>query len=59
MRIYGNYDVVIVGGGASGCCAAIAAAREGANTLVIEQLGAVGGMMNISGPPGWGIQPSV
>ena len=34
MRIYGNYDVVIVGGGASGCCAAIAAAREGANTLV-------------------------
>ena len=53
MRIYGNYDVVIVGGGASGCCAAIAAAREGANTLVIEQLGAVGGMMNISGPPGW------
>ena len=40
MRIYGNYDVVIVGGGASGCCAAIAAAREGANTLVIEQLGA-------------------
>lgn len=53
MRIYGNYDVVIVGGGASGCCAAIAAAREGANVIVIETLGAVGGMMNISGPPGW------
>ena len=53
MRVYGNYDVVVVGGGASGCCAAIAAAREGANTIVIETLGAVGGMMNISGPPGW------
>jgi hypothetical protein len=53
MRIYGNYDVVIVGGGASGCCAAIAAAREGANVCIIENGGIVGGMMNVVGPPGW------
>ena len=50
--IYGEYDVVVAGGGASGCAAAIAAARAGANTLLIENLGSVGGMMNISGPPG-------
>ena len=29
-------DVAVVGGGASGLCAAIAAASEGAQTLVLE-----------------------
>ena len=53
MKIYGEYDVVVIGGGASGTAAAISAAREGANTLLIEKLGAVGGMLNVSGPPGW------
>ena len=53
MRVYGSYEVVVIGGGASGCSAAIAAAREGAEVMLIEELGAVGGMMNISGPPGW------
>lgn len=37
-------DVVVVGGGASGIAAAIAAARNGANTLLIEQRGYLGGM---------------
>jgi hypothetical protein len=53
MQVYGYYDVVVVGGGASGCAAAIASARVGAKTLLIERLGILGGMMNVTGPPGW------
>lgn len=53
MEIYGEYDVVVVGGGTSGVAAAIASARAGANTILIERLGALGGQMNISGPPGF------
>ncbi|MGG1554131.1 FAD-dependent oxidoreductase [Paenibacillus ferrarius] len=37
-------DVVVIGGGATGVAAAIAAAREGADTLLIEQRGYLGGM---------------
>lgn len=37
-------DVVVVGGGATGIAAAIAAARNGADTLLIEQRGYLGGM---------------
>jgi hypothetical protein len=37
-------DVVVIGGGASGVAAAIAAARNGADTLLIEQRGYLGGM---------------
>ena len=47
------YDVVVAGGGTSGVAAAICAARTGAKTLLIERLGALGGQMNISGPPGF------
>lgn len=53
MRIYGEYDVVVVGGGVSGCAAAVAASRGGARTILIENLGILGGMMNVFGPPGW------
>jgi flavin-dependent dehydrogenase len=53
MEIYGEYDVVVAGGGTSGVAAAIAAARAGARTILIERLGALGGQMNISGPPGF------
>lgn len=53
MEIFGNYDVVIVGGGISGCGAAIASARTGAKTILIERFGVIGGMLNVSGPPGW------
>ena len=37
-------DVLVVGGGPAGVCAAIAAARNGAKVLVVEQSGMLGGM---------------
>ena len=39
-----SYDVIVLGGGPSGCAAAVAAAREGAKTLIIEAAGFLGGM---------------
>lgn len=39
----GSYDVVVVGSGAAGSSAAISAAREGANTLLVEKLPFLGG----------------
>lgn len=44
---YGRYDVLVCGGGTTGVFAAIAAAREGANTLLIERSFSVGGMLTI------------
>ena len=38
-----SYDIVIVGGGFSGVAAAIAAAREGANVLIADKNGGLGG----------------
>ena len=38
-----NFDVVIAGGGSSGVAAAVAAARVGANTLLIERFSCLGG----------------
>ena len=40
----GNVDVLVVGGGPAGVCAAIAAARCGADTLIIEHGNCLGGM---------------
>lgn len=47
------FDVIVCGGGTSGTAAAVAAARTGAKTLLIERLGALGGQMNVFGPPGF------
>jgi hypothetical protein len=44
-----KYDVVIVGGGVSGSIAAIAAARNGAKTLVLEKYGFLGGTLTVMG----------
>lgn len=40
-------EVTVVGGGVAGCAAAIAAARLGANTLLIEQSGVLGGQAGL------------
>ena len=40
-------DIAVVGGGVAGCAAAIAAARLGANTLLIEQSGVLGGQAGL------------
>jgi hypothetical protein len=43
LPVLGSYDVVICGGGPAGCTAAIAAARHGADTLLVESYGFLGG----------------
>lgn len=48
-----SWDVIVVGGGPSGCTAAAAAAREGARTLLIEGMGALGGMGTSGLVPAW------
>jgi len=44
IPVKGSYDVVVSGGGPAGAMAAIAASRQGAKTLVIEQHGCLGGI---------------
>ncbi|MBO4671411.1 MAG: FAD-dependent oxidoreductase, partial [Bacteroidales bacterium] len=43
-RDLGSTDVLVVGGGPAGVCAAIAAARCGAQTVIVEQGNCLGGM---------------
>ncbi|MCX7005870.1 MAG: FAD-dependent oxidoreductase [Kiritimatiellaeota bacterium] len=42
--VWGDYDVVVIGGGTAGAPAGIAAARQGAKTLVVEALSGLGGV---------------
>ena len=44
LPVLAEYDVVVVGGGTGGAPAGIAAARQGAKTLVIEYLSGLGGV---------------
>ena len=46
-----TYDVVVAGGGTTGIAAAVAAAREGARTVLVDVLGFLGG--NSAAIPGW------
>ena len=44
-----SYDIIIIGGGPAGCAAAIAAARDGAKTLLLKQPV----YWEVWGQPGW------
>ena len=48
-RIWGEYDVVVLGGGPAGMAAAASAARGGLKTLLIEHYGFLGGMGTAAG----------
>lgn len=43
LPVFDSADVVVLGAGSAGCTAAIAAARAGADTLLIERYGFLGG----------------
>jgi len=43
VPILGEFDVLVVGGGPAGCSAALYAARHGANVLLVEKDGYLGG----------------
>lgn len=53
VKLDSSWDVIVVGGGPGGCTAAIAAAREGARTLLIEANGILGGMGTAGMVPAW------
>ena len=53
VKVDSSWDVIVVGGGPAGCTAAIAAAREGAKTLLIEANGQLGGMGTAGLVPTW------
>jgi flavin-dependent dehydrogenase len=44
IPVTNEVDVLVVGGGPAGIGAALASAREGLNTMLIEQYGFLGGM---------------
>ena len=44
LPVFGRYDVVVIGGGTAGAAAGIGAARNGAKTLVVENLYGLGGV---------------
>ena len=46
-KVYGAYDVIVVGGGVAGIGAALSAARQGMNTLLIEKAAYLGGLATL------------
>jgi hypothetical protein len=49
VKLYGEYEVVVLGGGPAGIAAAVAAARAGRRTLLVERYGFLGGMGTAAG----------
>lgn len=48
VPVYGEYDVVVAGGGCAGFACALAAARNGASVLIVEQYAFFGGTATAS-----------
>lgn len=48
-----DYDIIVAGGGPAGCAASIAAAREGKKVLLVEAMGALGGLGTSGMVPAW------
>lgn len=44
VPVFGEFDVVVAGGGPAGFAAGVAAAREGARTLIVERFNCLGGL---------------
>lgn len=44
VPVYGHCDVLVIGGGPAGFAAAVAAAREGADVVLVERYGHLGGL---------------
>ncbi|HWO73390.1 MAG TPA: FAD-dependent oxidoreductase [Dehalococcoidia bacterium] len=44
VPVYGESEVLVVGGGPAGFAAAVAAAREGADVVLVERYGCLGGL---------------
>lgn len=51
VPVYARTDVLVAGGGPAGIAAALAAARNGASVLLVEQRGYLGGMATVSQVP--------
>ncbi len=49
IKIFGEFDVCVIGGGPAGLAAAASAARSGAKTLLVERYGFLGGMGTAGG----------
>ena len=49
MKDMKNFDLIVIGGGPAGAMAAIAAGRNGAKTLLVEQCGCLGGALTSCG----------
>lgn len=47
LPVLGSYDVVVMGGGTAGASAGVSAAKQGANTLVLEYLHGLGGLSTL------------
>ncbi len=47
LPVLGSYDVVVLGGGTAGAVAGISSAKQGAKTLVLEYLHALGGLSTV------------